>query len=155
MIDGLPQQIELTDALRRRARHYRIGPAGRAVDDPSYQYDVVAFEGIGLRPLRPVHLRAVRDTSGDVALRWIRRTRIDGDRWDTPEVPLGEESEQYLLRILREGAIVREELLSAPSWTYPTTAQATDGATGAFEVQVAQVSAKFGPGVFARTDVPA
>ncbi|MBZ8118521.1 glycoside hydrolase/phage tail family protein [Roseovarius sp. LXJ103] len=155
MLDGLPQQIELSDALRRRARHYRIGPAGRPVDDPSYQYDVVAFEGIGLRPLRPVHLRAVLDTSGEVALRWIRRTRIDGDRWDTPEVPLGEESEQYLLRILRDGGIVREELLSAPNWTYRADARAADGTTSGFEVKVAQVSAKFGTGVFASAEVSA
>ena len=152
MIDGIPGQIELADALRRRAQHYRIGPAGRPVDDPSYQHAVLAFEGIGLRPYSPAHLRAVTSVDGATNLTWIRRTRIDGDRWDTPEVPLGEESESYLLRVMRGGTVLREETLTAPTWHYGTTQKAADG-TGPFEVHVAQLSAKFGPGIFAQVAV--
>ncbi|UXX81645.1 baseplate multidomain protein megatron [Roseovarius pelagicus] len=155
MLDGTPDQIELTDAARRRARHYRIGPAGRPVDDPSYQYAVIAFEGIGLRPLSPVHLRAQVDATGETALRWIRRTRIDGDRWDTPDVPLGEESEQYILRVLENAELRREEIVTSPTWTYGVAAKNADGITGGYEVQVAQISAKFGAGVFASLAVPA
>jgi hypothetical protein len=46
------------------ARHWRVGPARRALDDPSYVERVLAFDGIGLRPLRPVHLRVQRDGTG-------------------------------------------------------------------------------------------
>ncbi|MEX1233593.1 MAG: glycoside hydrolase/phage tail family protein [Roseovarius sp.] len=153
MMDGTPSQISLPDALRRRAQNYRIGPAGRAVDDPSYQRAILAFDGIGLRPYSPVHLRAVADGQGATEVSWIRRTRIDGDRWDVPEVPLGEESESYLLRIVAGDTVVREEVVAAPSWRYDAAQKAQDGATGPFEVRVAQISAKFGPGVFARKEV--
>ncbi len=154
MLDGAPGQIEMTDAQRRRARNYRIGPAGRAVDDPSYQHAVIAFEGIGLRPLSPVNLRSVTDMSGASVISWIRRTRIDGDRWDTPEVPLGEEVEQYVLRVMQGATVLREVSVSAPHWHYGAPDKAADGLSGAFEVHVAQVSARFGAGVFARLHVP-
>ncbi len=153
MLDGTPDQIEMADAARRRARHYRIGPAGRVVDDPSYQYAVIAFEGIGLRPLSPVHLRTHRDPSGDMAIRWIRRTRIDGDRWETPDVPLGEETEQYIIRVFDGIALRRQEIVTAPVWIYTAAAKSADGITGGYKVQVAQVSAKFGAGVFASVSV--
>ena len=154
MLDGIPQQIELTDGQRRRARHYRIGPAGRSVDDPSYRHALIAFEGIGLRPLSPVHLHAVTDGAGDMSLSWIRRTREDGDRWDTPEVPLGEEREQYLIRIVVAGDVVREQVVTGPNWTYSAAMRSSDGVAGAYQVQVAQISARFGPGVFAHLYVP-
>jgi hypothetical protein len=153
MMDGVPGQINLPDALRRRAQHYRIGPAGRSVDDPSYQHAVLAFEGIGLRPYSPVHLRSASDANGATLISWIRRTRIDGDRWDTPNVPLGEESETYLLRIIQDEEVVREETVGSPAWRYEVADRAQDGVIGPFEVHVAQVSAKFGPGVFARCDI--
>ena len=154
MIDGIPEQIDLADAQRRRARHYRIGPAGRSLDDPSYQHAVIAFEGLGLRPLSPVHLRA-REEAGDLHLRWIRRTRIDGDRWDTPDVPLGEEQEQYVVRVMQSSAVIRETLTSSPVWTYTAADRAADALTGSYEVQVAQVSGLFGAGAFGRLELAA
>ena len=51
-----------------------------------------------LRPLAPVHLRAVRGDDG-VTVRWIRRARHDADTW-SGEIPLAEESERYTLDIL-------------------------------------------------------
>jgi hypothetical protein len=153
MLDGIPGQIKLPDALRRRAQHYRIGPVGRPVDDPSYQHAVIAFEGVGLRPYSPVHLRATSAAGGATDIKWIRRTRIDGDQWDTPEIPLGEEAESYLLRIVRDGAVLREVVLSEAFWRYGTDLKVVDGAIKPFEVHVAQVSAKFGPGVFTKVSV--
>ena len=153
LIDGALAQIELARSARGRVRHYRIGPARRSPDDPSYIHEVRAFEGIGLRPYSPVHLRTERDGSGNVAARWIRRTRIDGDSWSGREVPLGEESERYLVRVLENGAVVREAEVSSPEWTY-TQAQQDEDATGAgFTLAVAQISGRFGPGPFAERAV--
>ena len=46
--------------------------------------------------------------------------------------------------------VLREETVSAPQWVYTAAAQTADGLAGAVELRVAQVSALFGPGVFAR-----
>jgi hypothetical protein len=156
LLDGAPEQIGLAAAERGLARHYRIGPARRGVDDPSYDHQVLAFEGIGLRPYRPAHLRAVEDGAA-LALSWVRRTRVDGDNWDGPDVPLGEESERYLLRVLRDGKLLREVSLEAPGWVYDASARADDGTqagSAPFRIAVAQVSARVGPGYFAVRDIP-
>ncbi|TMV77205.1 hypothetical protein FGG78_27495, partial [Thioclava sp. BHET1] len=93
---------------------------------------VAAFAGIGLRPYAPCHLRAERRASGDFALSWIRRTRIDGDSWQGLDVPLGEAQEAYLLRVRVGGEIRREVTLAAPGWTYDAAMQQADGALGPF-----------------------
>ncbi|MDA3857612.1 MAG: glycoside hydrolase/phage tail family protein, partial [Roseovarius sp.] len=72
-LNGVPQQINLGEAQRGLARHYRIGPGGRPVDDPSFGHAVLAFDGLGLRPYAPVHLRLTEETGGDMAVSWIRR----------------------------------------------------------------------------------
>ena len=149
-LDGTPQQIGLSEAQLGILRHYRVGPGTRPVSDPSYVHAALAFRGLGLRPLSPVHLRVDGVPGGDLTLRWVRRTRIGGDRWDIPEVPLGEESERYLVQVAQADTVLREAWVTAPQWVYPAGAQAADGLAGAVELRVAQVSGLFGPGVFAR-----
>ena len=68
--------------------------------------------------------------------------------------PLGEESETYLIRIRSGGALVREEIATTPIWTYSAAAQSSDGVAGLYEVEVAQVSARFGPGLYALVPLP-
>ncbi len=145
-------QIDLPSQARGMARHFRIGPAARGYDDPSYVYHVDSFEGAGLRPLSPCHLRVVADAVG-LAVRWVRRTRIDGDRWDGLDVPLGEEAESYLLRVMKDGVVRREVVTAIPSWSYPVAQQAADGVEAPFRVEVAQVSARVGPGPFTGVEI--
>lgn len=152
LLDGAPEQIELAPSARGLARHYRIGPAQRGYDDPSFTHLVAAFDGIGLRPYAPAHLRAVA-SGGDLAVGWIRRTRIDGDSWQSVEVPLGEADETYLVRVFDGPALRREVTVGAPSWTYTAAARAADGVTAPFEIAVAQVSDRFGPGPFTRITI--
>jgi GTA TIM-barrel-like domain/Putative phage tail protein len=153
LLDGVPGQIALSSAQRRIARHFRIGPARRGYDDPSYVHLTEAFDGNGLRPYSPVHLKPVSRASGDIDISWVRRTRIDGDSWDQPEVPIGEEREQYLVRVMQGTAVLRETTVSQPFWSYGAAMQAADAVTAPARVRVAQVSARFGPGLFASADL--
>ncbi|MFY9212535.1 MAG: glycoside hydrolase/phage tail family protein [Aestuariivita sp.] len=150
LLDGAPEQIALNGAQRRIARHYRIGPTLRPFDDPSYVARIEAFDGIGLKPYAPVHLRARIDGTGAVDLSWTRRTRIDGDSWEGSEVPLGEEREAYLVRVFAQATLLREVEVTASSWRYDAAMRVADGAPGSVRFEVAQISARFGPGGFAR-----
>ncbi|MCA3558434.1 MAG: hypothetical protein IOC71_09405, partial [Rhodobacter sp.] len=114
---------------------------------------IIAFEGVGLRPYRPVHLRIAGNAGGDRSVTWIRRTRIDGDGWRIGEVPLGEDRETYLVQVLSGSLIVREVSVTVPNWNYPVSQQAGDGTLGGFVLRVAQVSDRFGPGPFAQLAV--
>ncbi len=146
LMNAVPQQIDLPAAQRGQVRHYRIGPALKPYDDPTYAHRVERFEGRGLRPLSPVHLRADQ-TPGRVDLTWIRRTRVDGDGWNLADVPLGEEREAYRVRVLQNGSVLREAEVTSPAWRYTLDMQAEDGALGGVTFEVAQLSARYGPGV--------
>jgi hypothetical protein len=153
VIDAGLVQIDMPASARGLARHYRVGAAQRGYDDPSFIHLVEAFDGVGLRPYSPAHLRASWLASGDLSVSWIRRTRIDGDSWASEEVPLGEASERYRVRVVQGGTILREVNLSQPSWTYSAAAQASDGVAPGFTVDVAQVSDTFGPSPFTRITI--
>lgn len=153
LLNGVPLQIELSPNLRRVVQNYRIGPARRGPDDPSYRHLVRAFDGNGLRPYSPCHLTLDIMENGDRAFGWIRRTRINGDSWDVPEVPLGEENESYLVRVLQGGSVIREITVNTPAWTYTNAAQIADGLGPDFELSVAQISATYGAGLEKRMSV--
>ena len=152
LLDARVQQISLPSSARGLARHYRIGPASRSLEHASYVAKLEAFDGVGLRPYAPAHLRAGKD-AGDWRITWVRRTRVDGDSWASVEVPLGEAQEMYLLRVSDASGLLREETVTAPSWTYSAAAQASDGGSGPLVIEVAQVSERFGPGLFGRIEI--
>ncbi len=83
------------------ALNYKYGPTSESLDEPSYGGTAHAFQGLGLRPLSPVHLQGKRNpANGDWTFVWVRRTRVGGDSWEGLDVPLAEESELYRLDIL-------------------------------------------------------
>jgi hypothetical protein len=146
LLDGAPEQIGFTPAQRGVTQHFRLGPANRPLDDASFRHRVEVIKGNGLRPLAPCHPR-VKTEGGDLSFGWIRRTRIDGDGWERPEVPLGEERESYLVQVVAGGMVRRQEIVAVPEWDYPAANRAADGLAGVgFELSVAQVSAQYGPG---------
>ena len=155
LLDGTPEQIDLPSSARGLTRHYRIGPAQQGYDDPSFTALEQAFNGTGLKPLAPVHLRAIPDADGTLHVTWTRRSRIDADSWDSPDIPLGEDTESYLLRILQGTTLRREETINSPHWTYTTAMRQADALQGAYRIEVAQRSARTGPGFRASLTIAA
>lgn len=140
-------QIDLALSARGLSRNYRIGVASRGFDDTNAVAKSEAFDGIGLRPYPVSHLRHA-DQAGDTLVTWRRRTRVDGDSWQSFEVPLGEDVEGYQVRIIQSSSIVAEYSVSQPQFHYTAAMRAADGVSGSYEVSVAQLSASFGPGPY-------
>ena len=147
LLDGVPGQIELPAAARGTTRHFRYGPADSPMSASNYQYETHVFQGNGLRPYPVAHLRTAVQ-GADLQVRWIRCTRIDGDVWADDDVPLGEETEVYVLRVVQDGTVLRQELLSSPSWTYQAVDILAETGGEPFRVEVAQSSARYGAGPF-------
>lgn len=137
---------ELGNALEVSVR-----PAG--VNADALQENVVDFMGLGLplRPFSPVHLYA-RWIGNDLQLAWIRRTRTGGDSWFGPDVPLGEDSEQYQVELLDGAEILYSGTTNSPSLLI-TSAQLADvypsGLPQVIDWRVAQRSGTYGPGAWA------
>lgn len=154
LLDLALTQIDLSASSRGLARYYRIGSASRGYDDSSVVLRTEAFDGIGLRPYPVAHLRHTQ-VSGDIQLAWRRRARLDGDSWQSTEVPLAEESEAYLVRVIEGGEIRAEYTASQSSFAYTTAMRASDGVSTDFRIAVAQLSVSYGPGPFRRIEVQA
>jgi hypothetical protein len=152
VLDRSVEQIGLAPSKRGLARHYRVGVAARGLDDPAVIHRIEAFAGIGLRPLAPVHLRH-RVVGGEDRFDWVRRTRVDGDNWVSEEVPLGEATERYRVRVWQGSAMRREVTVSEPGWTYGAAERLSDGILGPWRMEVAQVSDRFGAGLWRGVDI--
>ncbi len=126
---------------------WRYGPAPYAIGHPAYQTLEIAFEGRGLRPFSPVHLKG-EGGGGDLVFSWIRRSRIGGDNWTLGEIPLGETSEQYVLEILDGGNPIRTESITSPEYTYSALDQISDWGSpqSAYHIRVSQLSEIYGKG---------
>ena len=136
------------DSLER-ALQLRIVAAGHGHADPTALALPLTPKATALRPLAPVHLKAAR-AAGGVRFSWVRRTRIDGDNW-VGEVPLGEDSEQYVLDILSGPTVVRSLIVTAPMALYAGADELSDfGAPqSSLSVRVTQLSATVGRGIAA------
>ncbi|MFG5382617.1 glycoside hydrolase TIM-barrel-like domain-containing protein [Yoonia sp. R2-816] len=147
LLNGVPEQIAQPTASRGNTRHFRYGPAKSPINTPSFKYETYVFQGNGLRPYPVAHLRASPSATG-LEAKWIRCSRIDGDIWADGDIPLGEETESYILRVVQNGLVRRQEALTVPQWTYATADMVSEVGTSAFAIEVAQVSARYGAGPF-------
>jgi hypothetical protein len=97
-----------------------------------------------------VHLRAQLLPDGSLDVTWIRRTRVDGDSWESVEVPLGEEREAYRLEVRAAGLRLRSVEIAAARYVYGIADRTADQLSGPLEIRVCQVSDRFGAGPEAR-----
>lgn len=88
-------------------------------------------------PLAPVHLRARRLATGDVAIGWIRCGRSDADNWDAYDIPLDEPEERYRIEILDPGSMaLRSAETSSAAFTYPLADMIADFGAAPAELHV-------------------
>ena len=150
LFDGRAVTIASGIDARDRALQLRVVAAGRdTADATALALDVMPGD-TALRPLAPVHVRAARDGAG-ATLRWIRRTRAEGDSW-SGEVPLGEDNERYEIDIMSGTTVKRTLTSTTPSVLYAAAAELADfGAVQpSLAVRIAQVSATVGRGFAAQ-----
>ncbi len=130
------------------AQSYRAVSFGSNFDETAPQS--FTLQGRALRPYAPAHLRARLQTDGSIRLRWIRRTRMNGEWRDGVEVPLNEQQERYRAELLDGGgAPLRSWESAIPDITYAPAEQVIDfgGTPGALTLRVAQISGLAGPGI--------
>ncbi len=144
----------LATAQQGLQQTWRIGPVSKDYADPAYREVTFDPDLLPLRPLPPAQLRATRNASG-IALSWIRQTRVDGDIWETVDVPLGEDTESYVIDILDGTAVMRSIISTTPLHLYATADVIADFGSipSSLTYRVAQASAAYGNGTFAQRTI--
>lgn len=128
-----------------------VGPG----EDPGAAEPVsLLLRGASLLPPAPVHLQAERLSNGDIAIRWIRRSRQGWGWIDGVDAPLGEESEAYRLIVQPLGGSERIAQTASPAFVYALSDQIFDGGDATrLNIAVAQLSATAGAGRVAGINV--
>ena len=121
------------------------------IADPSYVDVALVPQGLGLRPLAPVHVKAAL-SGNDLVMSWIRQTRIGGDNWQLEDVPLGEGIESYQVDVMDGASTVRTISTGQPTAIYTLVQQIADwGAQQTvFDLAIYQLSASYGRGAVER-----
>lgn len=115
-------------------------------DTASFQFTPTAA---GLKPYSPCHVKGIRDSSGNIALAWIRRTRVGGGWSDNTDVPLSEAAEAYEVDIYNGLNVVRTiSGLSTAACSYTAAQQVADfgAAQSTVTMRIYQLSATVGRG---------
>ncbi|WP_323762931.1 baseplate multidomain protein megatron [Maricaulis sp.] len=107
-----------------------------------------------LTPLAPVHLTLAR-TTGVLRADWIRQTRIGGDDWSAPDVPLGEEAEAWQVELFAAGVVHQLDDVTSSGLTLADSELVAAFGTlpDHLTVRVAQRSTRVGPGWAAEAEV--
>ena len=150
LINGAIEALDVSRSEADRSFKLKAGLLGREFTDQFTTQLTVNPVRRGLKPLSPVHLKATRNfESGDIALSWIRRTRVNGDVWEAVDVPLAEEQEQYIASIKNGAQLVRTFQADQNNVIYSKLQQIEDfgEAASEFDFEVAQLSASEGAGV--------
>jgi len=128
-------------------REYKAVTQGKSLLNASEQS--FTYNGVNLEPYSPVHIRGSRDSSGDLTVEWIRRTRIGGEWRNRTGVSLSEETEEYEVDVMDGSTVVRTITgLTSPTTTYTASEQVTDfgDVQPSVTVRVYQISADVGRG---------
>jgi hypothetical protein len=109
-------------------------------------------------PYAPAHLTLAGEVGGgDIAVTWVRRTRVGGALLDgTGDVPVAEDEELYELAVYDGADTVLRTVtgLSSPAFTYTAAMQAVDFPSGGpGRIAVWQISSHVGRGFEASADL--
>lgn len=105
--------------------------------------------GIGKEPYSPVHIKGDRNSSGDLVISWIRRTRAEAEWRDLVDAPLFEDAELYEAEILDGVDVVRTFTgLTTATAIYTSAQQVSDFGSNqaSVSVKIYQVSTIRGNG---------
>jgi hypothetical protein len=142
----------LSDSLINSTAYYKAVAFQQGFETGTLKQ--LGYQANAKKPYAVVEVEGVFGGSpSDIPMSWVRRTRVGGEWVDgTGTVPLGEESEEYILEILDTGSpdvVLRTTgTLTSPSYTYTEADQITDfGApVSSVTVRIYQISATVGRG---------
>ncbi|MBA4802694.1 MAG: DUF2163 domain-containing protein [Euryhalocaulis sp.] len=147
VLDPALERLDVSGLSRQAPLSLAAGAPALSPYDEGATLTGAHWTGYALRPLSPAHLRGVRTAEG-IEISWTRRTRIGGDDWAAPDVPLGETMEAYAVEIIKDGETALTLNASAPRALLANAQEIAlfGGAASALEIRVSQLSGQWGAG---------
>ena len=151
LLNGAVSKVSLNNSELGVVKYWKGVTLGRNLS--TADSEPFTCDGVILKPFAPVDLRFTRDTSGNLTITCVRRTRKSCRFFGTlgASVPLGEESERYELDVLDGADVVRTLTSTNGSFSYTSAQQVTDfgGNQSSLDVEAFQLSNAVGRGTAA------
>lgn len=147
LLDGALARLVMPSNLIGLTRSYKAVSYGATIPDTTAQ--TVNYSGVALKPYSPVHITGARDGSGNLAIGWVRRSRLGGNWLDAVDVPLNETSELYEVDIYNGSSVVRTiRNISSPTTVYSAANQVSDFGSNqsSVSIRIYQMSGIIGRG---------
>ncbi len=149
LLDGSLAFTAQPTATLGAAREWTV--LGNGDSDVSENQRTFTYAGENLECLSPVQVECFQEASGDWTIKWVRRTRIDGEWRDYVDASLGETAENYAVEIYTTNSystLKRTITATTQTATYTNAQQVTDFTVvqRALYYRVSQVSALVGSG---------
>lgn len=128
-------------------RLYRAVTSGASIDEAADQ--AFTYRGVNLKPLSPSYPFGSRNTGGDLAASWTRRSRMSSSWWVTGVAsPVGEATEAYSIDVMSGSTVKRTIPSTTPAITYTAADQTIDFGSpqSAITLRIYQLSATVGRG---------
>lgn len=137
-------------------RKYKAVTSGLSIANSSAQ--IFRNTGVSQKPYTVVNIGGGRNSSSDVIINWIRRTRLGGELRDSVDVPLGETIESYEVEIWDSSYTTLKRTitgLTSATTTYTAAQQTTDfgGTQTTVYVKIYQLSSVVGRGYESRGSI--
>ncbi len=152
VLDGSIVEVPFSGSFSAE-RLLRVGPANRVLTDAAWQNLTVGSLARSVTSLAPEQLRVKLVSSGQL-FQWVRCGRINADDWDLADIPLGEATESYTIRIVNGvGTTVRSVVVTLPEFIYQANQRLNDlGSSNAGFRFVVKQNGAF-PGLGLETDL--
>ena len=155
LVSSALSQLPVRDEERLTPLNWLIGPARDMMSAATYRIENRAFALNALRPYAPASSHAYYDRFSNLIITWARRTRVEGDNWQSINAPLNESREVYNADIINIfGEVIRSIVSTEPLAVYTRESQVRDFLHGdlpaGLEALIYQVSETYGRGAFAR-----
>ncbi len=121
-----------------------VGPVGQPRTQYGWQTIELPLRRIGDKPYAPVHV-TVSKQDGFMRVNWIRRSRIGGDDWFAPEIPLGETTEKYRLSFFKTATATtpfKQVEVGQTFYDYPLNEDTQSRATGSIYGHIVQIGSQ-------------
>lgn len=141
LIDASLHKVSMGASEIGDTDYYKFSTTGEDLDSTAPQ--TVTFQARAHMPLSPAQLELERDAgTGDWTISWQRRTRIGGSTIDGQDVPLGESSELYRVKIMSGSSVLASYDVTSEQKVYTAAEQTTDWGSPqtSLAVEVVQVS---------------
>lgn len=141
-------QLPLPNGALGVRQYVRYGASTVTAESDLYKNTSFVHTGKAYKPYAPCHVKGTRNEVFDIAITWIRRTRIGGMWSDHSDVQLGEDFEKYEVDIM-DGSTVKRTLVTTTTMVnYTASQQISDfGSTkSSVAVRVYQLSSVCGRG---------